>query len=178
MHKHKRLDKGIIFSPWISFKKWLYKAIIIILIVLLIALLGFLGFKIISSIGGFFSNTFGMISSIGDINLDNADNLISDNIENIGQKLEDLENLMIQSKKYKNRYTGLVDKTKTVDAIKEVIKDNSSNDRKITISYKEEIISDIQKMTELTKELDKEEYLITLDYDENGYISQLNIADV
>ena len=157
------------------------KAIIIILVVLLIALLGFLGFKIVSSIGGFFTNTFGMISSIRDIDLNDVENSIKDNvgnIGNIGQKLEDLENLMTQNSKYKNSYTGIVSQTKAINAVKEVIKDNSSSNRKITVSYKEEVITEIQRMTELTKELDKEEYLITLDYDENGYISQLNIADV
>lgn len=157
------------------------KAIIIILVVLLIALLGFLGFKIVSSIGGFFTNTFGMISSIRDIDLNDVENSIKNNvgnIGNIGQKLEDLENLMTQNSKYKNSYTGIVSQTKAINAVKEVIKDNSSSERKITVSYKEEVITEIQRMTELTKELDKEEYLITLDYDENGYISQLNIADV
>lgn len=157
------------------------KAIIIILVVLLIALLGFLGFKIVSSIGGFFTNTFGMISSIRDIDLNDVENSIKNNvgnIGNIGQKLEDLENLMTQNSKYKNSYTGIVSQTKAINAVKEVIKDNSSSNRKITVSYKEEVITEIQRMTELTKELDKEEYLITLDYDENGYISQLNIADV
>jgi len=157
------------------------KTPVIILVIVLIALFGFLGYKIVTGITGAFSEPFKMFSSISNITIDDAKNLVGDNLDkitSIGQQLEDLENKTTKNSKYKNLYSGLLSQVRTENAIKEVIKDNLNNERTITVTYNDKEYSEAKDLTDLIKILNKDEYLITLDYDSDGYLNKLNISDV
>lgn len=80
--------------------------------------------------------------------------------------------------KYKNLYSGIVEKFFVETAIKNVIEDNLKNERKITVKYNDIMSKENKELTNLISSLNKKEYFITYEYDEVGYICQMNIQDI
>lgn len=79
---------------------------------------------------------------------------------------------------YENLYTGVKDKFFTEEAIKCVIADNLKNERKITVKYNNLIAKESDELVNLKSKLNNKEYIISYDYDEEGYICQMNIKDI
>ncbi len=80
--------------------------------------------------------------------------------------------------KYINLYTGLKNDFETESAIEYVIQDNINNDRKITVKYNGTEAVESKDLTKLISSLKKDQYLISYEYDEEGYINVMNIEDV
>lgn len=174
--------------------------IISILVFLLLAIIAFLGFKgmsIIESIFGTAANGIeegreigkSIISQISNQieeqknevnetknNFKNIQNNISEQIE-ANNNLNNIDKNAINSK-YESLYTGLKSKFFTESAIKYVIEDNIKNERKISVKYNDVIAKENDELVTLKSSLNKKEYLITYDYDNEGYICQMNIQDV
>ena len=110
------------------------------------------------------------------------------NVKQTNEKYGEYQKSVDESKKqgdiehfnstYKSLYTGVQSKFFTGQAIKEVIQDNLNNERKITVKYKDTKAKESKELTKLISKLNKSEYLITYEYDDEGYISQMNIEDV
>ena len=79
--------------------------------------------------------------------------------------------------KYKNLFTGVQEKFFVERAIKNVIEDNINNKRKMKVKYKNNTYIETKELTSLISKLNKKEYIITYDYGEDGYISQMNISE-
>ena len=76
-------------------------------------------------------------------------------------------------------YTGTKSKFFVEHAINEVIKTNQTYDNKITVKYNEIATQDINEIAKISANLqDNAKYLLTYDYDEDGYIITMNISDI
>ena len=80
--------------------------------------------------------------------------------------------------KYVHSYTGLKSKFFTQNAIKAVIEDNLNNERKITVTYNDINTKDSKELTNLISKLNNDNYLLSYEYDEDGYINKMIIEDV
>ena len=139
--------------------------IISILVFLLLAIIAFLGFKGMSIIESIFGTAANGIEEGREI----GKSIISQ----ISNQIEEQKNEV-----YESLYTGLKSKFFTESAIKYVIEDNIKNERKISVKYNDVIAKENDELVTLKSSLNKKEYLITYDYDNEGYICQMNIQDV
>ena len=109
-------------------------------------------------------------------------------MENYVQKADDMINQMWNNSsgekpsffnsKYEGSYTGVLSKIFTQSAIKNVIQDNLNKDRKISVKYKDTIYKESKELNDLSKSLDNDEYLISYEKDQEGYIYQMNIEEI
>ena len=74
--------------------------------------------------------------------------------------------------------TGVQSSFVANNVLNNVIKDNSSGSKKITVKYNNESYTESGDIASLTSRLLKEQYLITYGYDEDGFINEVIIADV
>ena len=102
---------------------------------------------------------------------------IKNNVKDAIDNNESFEKSSFNSK-YENLYTGLESKFFTETAIKYVISDNLKNERKITVVYNDTVAKESKELTSLISKLNKKEYLISYEYDEDGYINKMIIEDV
>ena len=86
---------------------------------------------------------------------------------------------------YKNLYSGMKNGVQVENAIQEVIKTNLNEERKIIVKYRDREYKENKELTGLISRLNKglerqmkTNYLITYNYDKEGYINQMNIEDV
>ena len=108
-------------------------------------------------------------------------------MENYVQKADDMINQMWNNNSestssfngtYEHLYTGVENKFSTQNAIKNVIQDNLNKDRKISVKYKDTIYKESKELNDLSKSLDNDEYLISYEKDQEGYIYQMNIEEI
>lgn len=110
--------------------------------------------------------------------IENAYNTMESDYKTYENKIVDTYNKDTINAKYEDLYTGLKSKFFTETAIKYVIEDNINNERKITVKYNDITAIESEELINLKSNLNKKEYLITYDYDADGYICQMNIKDV
>lgn len=110
--------------------------------------------------------------------IENAYNTMESDYKTYENKIVDTYNKDTINSKYEDLYTGLQSKFFTETAIKYVIQDNINNEKKITVKYNDITAIESEELTNLKSSLNKKEYLITYDYDADGYICQMNIKDV
>ena len=151
--------------------------IVIILVVVLLVALGSIPFlifsKVINTGSGFFSSIFNKIGTTVEEQKNNNSGMF-DSFKKLNNSYE-IDNF---NGIYRSLYTGLKNRGSTGFAIDEVIEDNINNERKITVIYNGITAITSEELIKLKACLDKSEYLITYDYDEDGYINQMNINDV
>ena len=151
--------------------------IVIILVVILLLALGSIPFLIFSKLFNTGSGLFNKILNTIDSTVEEQENE-SSGIFSDFKKLNNSYEIDNFNSAYKNLYTGLNSRGSTGFAIDEVIKDNINNKRKITVIYNGITAKESEELIKLKASLDKKEYLITYDYDAEGYICQMNIKDV
>ena len=79
---------------------------------------------------------------------------------------------------YDSLYTGMQSKFFTEQAIKKVITNNIQNERKITVKFGKTSAKATKELTSLIAKLTKDQYIITYDHDEDGYITTMIISNV
>ncbi len=158
--------------------------IVIILVVVLLVALGsipvFIFTKVFNTGSGFFntiSNNFNTISNKISTAAEEQKSKI-DETPDMFKKLNSNYDKINYNSTYESSYTGLQSKFFTEQAIKRVIQDNINHERKITVTYNGISAKESEELVNLKSSLDKSEYLITYDYDVDGYINQMNIKDV
>ena len=151
--------------------------IVIILVVVLLLALGSIPFFIFSKVFNTGSGLFNKIFNTIDSTVEDLEDK-NDKTFDILNKLNSKYDIDSYNSKYENSYTGLKSKFFTEQAIKAVIENNIKNERKITVTYNGTSAKESEELISLKSSLDKEEYLITYEYDKDGYINQMNIKDV
>lgn len=145
---------------------------------------------------GIFNNIFNMANN----QISNTANTINDKqsqidnqISNIDNRIANAENEMnnqieqqqLQSKinqhnrTLQNLYTGTKNGFQIKNALNKVISINQTSDKKIIVVYNETNTQDSSEIGTLSKEFDDfTDYLVTYDYDSEGYISTMNISNI
>lgn len=168
---------------------WLIILLIIVVIGSILFLIGkYLEYKAVESAGKNLSGIFSSFSKIFDNNDNTDDKAVTNGIEGVvdsmldsyNSKVEEMDNDFEKSTHNNayEMYAGVQSKFFTNNVINSVIQDNSKGEHKVTIKYKDKEYSDNSDISNLSLLLkDNGKYLITFNYDENGFINEVVLED-
>ena len=127
--------------------------------------------------GKVFSSALNFIGNVSDKDT-NSINKFVENGFNIGNEIVQNAEKEEKNYKYEHIYSGIKDITILKNAINEVIANNMKSEDKIAVKYNETSAVTSEELASLVATLNNKQYLITYNYDENGFINEMNISDV
>lgn len=177
------------------------KKIVIIILVVLVAL-SIIAIIVYSSIISSFKGIFNGIFNIGKENQESAFNVIDKVTSLVGEQLDEVKNNSLELQNQKDEqmqgitesddyernwlndvlemYVGTKNGTTVSIAIDKIVTNNKKyKDQAIVVTYQGEKTAEATEIQEMKSKLDKwKEYEVSYEYDENGYIYQMDILDI
>lgn len=155
--------------------------ILVVLIIITVIIYG----SIINNFKGIFNGIF----NIGKENQESAFNVIDKVTSLVGEQLNEVKNNTSESNNNNEKerltfiletYVGTNYGTGVSTAIDEIVTNNKKyKDQSIIVTYQGEKTAEASEIQEMKSKLDKwKEYEVSYEYDENGYIYQMDILDI